>query len=400
MARHFAVILPPILATGVAVPADSFWAIVEQGRIVQSGRDDRWVSLLHEADDSPPLTVFARASDMAIRWFSYPDLEPVQAMIVAQRSVIEASLGNAEDLHSVSGYPATLGDKGEGEDQSEGENQGEGLKAKLALVPAGVVRHDLMQAWLQWLNEHGVSARAIVPLTAIVRPPPEGAALRVEAWGEELLRVKTVSMCCDSAIDPLLIGDARVEEHSEAMLYPELLLALEAPPMNLLVGRWRVRRTFAITPEQKHRIAKLVAGVLVLTIAGFVGQGLRFYIAASRADARSVEVASKAGIEAVDAKAAEVELNRRLIEQGGGPLAFSVPVSALYGVMETLSSVTLRKLSYRGDGVLTVVLAAPRIEDINRLLLQLQMRNYRVTAQPMPSANGMQIAMITIRAVP
>ena len=45
-------------------------------------------------------------------------------------------------------------------------------------------------------------------------------------------------------------------------------------------------------------------------------------------------------------------------------------------------------------------LAAPRVEDINQVLLALQARGYRITAQPMAGSDGQQMANITIRAVP
>src|SRR3546814_7115849 len=62
--------------------------------------------------------------------------------------------------------------------------------------------------------------------------------------------------------------------------------------------------------------------------------------------------------------------------------------------------VSLKKLSHRTDGTLTTTLAAPRVEDINQVLLALQARGYRITAQPMAGSDGQQMANITIRAVP
>ena len=119
-----------------------------------------------------------------------------------------------------------------------------------------------------------------------------------------------------------------------------------------------------------------------------------------RADDAVVAMAKKAGVAAPDATAAEAELDRRLAAAGGGPLAFSVPASALYDAMGDAPGVTLRTLSHRTDGTLTTTLAAPRVEDINQVLLALQARGYRITAQPMAGSDGQQMANITIRAVP
>ncbi|MGB3319987.1 MAG: hypothetical protein WBA75_13220, partial [Sphingopyxis granuli] len=103
---------------------------------------------------------------------------------------------------------------------------------------------------------------------------------------------------------------------------------------------------------------------------------------------------------APDASAAEAEIDRRLAAAGGGPLAFSVPASALYDAMRDVPGVTLRTLAHRTDGTLTTTLAAPRIDDVNQVLLALQARGYRITAQPMAGTDGQQMANVTIRAVP
>src|SRR3546814_10111554 len=87
-------------------------------------------------------------------------------------------------------------------------------------------------------------------------------------------------------------------------------------------------------------------------------------------------------------------LDRRLAAAGGGPLAFSVPASALYDAMRDTQGVTLKSLSHRTDGTLTTTLAAPRADDLNQVLLALQARGYRVTAQPMAGTDGQQMANI------
>src|SRR3546814_4378893 len=72
-------------------------------------------------------------------------------------------------------------------------------------------------------------------------------------------------------------------------------------------------------------------------------------------------------------------------------LPISVPASALYDAMGDAPGVSLKTLSHRTDGTLTTTLAAPRVEDINQVLLALQARGYRVTAQPMAGSDGTQI---------
>ena len=68
--------------------------------------------------------------------------------------------------------------------------------------------------------------------------------------------------------------------------------------------------------------------------------------------------------------------------------------------MRDTPGVTLKTLSHRTDGTLTTTLAGPRVDDLNKVLLALQARGYRVTAQPMAGTDGQQMANITVRAVP
>ena len=68
--------------------------------------------------------------------------------------------------------------------------------------------------------------------------------------------------------------------------------------------------------------------------------------------------------------------------------------------MRDAPGVSLKTLAHRVDGTLTTTLAAPRVDDINKVLLALQARGYRITAQPMAGADGQQMANVTIRAVP
>ena len=97
---------------------------------------------------------------------------------------------------------------------------------------------------------------------------------------------------------------------------------------------------------------------------------------------------------------AEAAVDRRLGQVSGGALAFSVPASALYGALGEAPAVSLKSLVHRGDGTLTAMIAGPRVEDVNPVLIALQARGYKITAQPLAGSDGQQMANVTIRAVP
>ena len=179
-----------------------------------------------------------------------------------------------------------------------------------------------------------------------------------------------------------------------------LLLTLAVPPLDLLSGGWKPKRSWSVDPSML-RVAKWLAVALAaVSLLVPIVYAIRLSSDADRADDAVVAMAQKAGVAAPDAATAEAELDRRLAAAGGGPLAFSVPASALYDAMGDAAGVTIKTLSHRTDGTLTTTLAAPRVEDINKVLLALQARGYRITAQPMAGNDGQQMANITIRAVP
>ena len=187
---------------------------------------------------------------------------------------------------------------------------------------------------------------------------------------------------------------------SFALVVLPMLLTLAAPPLDLLSGAWKPKRRWAVDPAMLRLAKRLASALVVVSIAIPLIYALRLTADTSRADEAVVAMAKKAGVTASDASAAETEIDRRLAAAGGGPLAFSVPASALYDAMRDAPGVSLKTLSHRTDGTLTTTLAAPRVDDINQVLLALQARGYRITAQPMAGTDGQQMANITIRAVP
>ena len=60
----------------------------------------------------------------------------------------------------------------------------------------------------------------------------------------------------------------------------------------------------------------------------------------------------------------------------------------------------LRTLSWQGDGTLAIRAAAPRVEDINSMLIALQADGWEVTVPPETAedATGATVVDITVRA--
>lgn len=381
MTRTLLLWLPPVAAIGDGEAARPAWLRIDDGVVVDSGQDDGWIDAWErtrddDADDR--LVALAPAVDVPIGWRSYPDAPSAQAAAAARIDAMKDSLGDSATLHIVAGQPAEVGQA----------------------VPVAVTTHAAMTAWTGWLSAQGFSPAAIIPAAATVPPPEPDALWTVDLGGEQVVRTADRAWLSDPDLDPLIVGERSVAPLDADRMREALLLSLAAPPLDLLSGAWKPKRNWAVAPALLRLAQRLLIALVVVSLAIPVVYALRLMTDTSRADDAVVAITGKAGIKAPDAEAAEAELDRRLAAAGGGPLAFSVPASALYDAMTDAPGVSLKTLSHRTDGTLTTTLAAPRVEDINQVLLALQTRGYRITAQPMAGADGQQMANITIRAVP
>lgn len=361
--------------------ADAAWLRIDDGVIVDSGQDDGWVDAWEKprddgADDR--LIALAPAADVPLRWRSYPAAAPAQAAAIARVDTLRDSLGDAALLHVVAGQPADAGQA----------------------VPVAVTTHAAMTAWTDWLNAQGLAPAAIIPAAATVPPPEPDSLWSAQLGREQILRSDDRGFASDPELDPLIAAGRTIAPLDADRMREALLLSLSAPPLDLLSGAWQPKRSWAIDPAMVKWMKRLAVALLMVTLLIPVIYVIRVNADISRADEAAVAAAKKAGVTATDAAAAEAELDRRLAAAGGGPLAFSVPASALYGAMRDTPGVALKTLSHRTDGTLSTTLAAPRTEDLNAVLLALQARGYKVTAQPMAGTDGNQMANITVRAVP
>jgi len=374
--------LPRLEALGAADDSGVAWLRVDDGVVVDSGQDDGWVDMWErpsEDDDADVrLVALAPAADVPLRWYHFPDAAPVQAAAAARIEALKHSLGDPAGLHIVAGQPATAGQA----------------------VPVAVTTHAAMTVWTEWLAARGLDASAILPAAAAMPPPEEGALWLAEVGGEAIVRTDDRAFVSDPELDPLIAAGRDIAPLDPGRMREALLLSLAAPPIDLLSGAWKPKRRWAIDPALVALGKTLLIALVVVSIAIPVVHLIRLAADTRRADAAVVAMAKDAGVTAPDAEAAEAEIDRRLAAAGGGPLAFSVPASALFEAMRDAAGVTTKTLSHRTDGTLTTTLAAPRAEDINKVLLALQARGYRVTAQPMAGADGQQMANITVRAVP
>ena len=381
MPRTLVLWLPSVATLGDENAPPPAWLRIDDGVIVDSGQDDGWVDAWEKPQDDRPdnrLIALAPAADVPLRWRHYPDAAPAQAASAARVDTLKDSLGDGALLHVVAGQPI------------------EGGQA----VPVAVTTHAAMTAWTDWLKARDLSPAAIIPAAAAVPPPEPDSLWTAEVGGEQIVRAADHAYVSDPELDPLIARGHTIAPLDSDRMREALLMTLATPPLDLLTGGWKPKRSWSLDPALLRLAKRLAIALLIVSLLIPIIHAVRLSSDTSRADDAVVAMAKKAGVTAPDATAAEAELDRRLAAAGGGPLAFSVPASALYDAMRDTPGVALERLSHRTDGTLTTTLAAPRVEDINAVLLALQARGYRVTAQPMAGSDGQQMANITIRAVP
>ncbi|WP_033075597.1 type II secretion system protein GspL [Sphingopyxis sp. MWB1] len=382
MSRTLILWLPSLHALESEEKARPAWMRVEDGIVIDSGQDDGWVDAWERpAEDRPTddrLIALAPAVDVPIRYYHYPDAAPAQAAAAARIDALKGSLGDPAALHVAAGLPAADGQA----------------------VPVAVTTHAAMTRWTEWLAGEGLTAAAIIPAAATLPPPEPGQLWTAESGGEAIIRSIDRAYASDPELDALMAQGAVIAPLDAEQVRETLLLSLATPPVDLLSGAWKPKRRWGVDPALLRLGKRLLLALLIVSLLIPIVYALRLSSDTSRADAATLAAAEKAGISAPDAATAEAEIDRRLAAAGGGPLAFSVPASALYDAMTDTPGVALKNLSHRTDGTLTTTLAAPRVEDINAVLIALQARGYRITAQPMAGSDGQQMANVTIRAVP
>ncbi|MEY4269629.1 MAG: hypothetical protein RLZZ58_845, partial [Pseudomonadota bacterium] len=263
------------------------------------------------------------------------------------------------------------------------------------------VERTWLAGWLDRLRAAGADVAAAVPMAALIPAPADERALRSMAIGAAgAVRGAAHGFADDPALVLALGGGTTPDAMASADVAAALAAAIDRPPLDMLTGPFRRRAKGVMTPGRRRLMAQLVAALLIISLLVPLVQMVRWSLAAGQADDASLALAARLGITAPDAAGAETALDARLAARGGGPLALSVPLSALISALQPVPGAAIQALSHRADGTLSATLAAPRVEDINAVLLALQARGYRVTAQPMTGADGLQKGSVTIRAVP
>lgn len=362
------ILLPEQLGASPDVP----WWHVAQGKIVERGDDAGWIAL----SEPPAGRLMALAPGGAVRldWSEPVGTTERQAAAVAAAAARESSPEPAS-MHTVA---AVAG-------------EGEARRVLTASVSAAAI-----QGWLDWCRSWGREPGAIVPSALLLPMAEEWSDLRI--GGEHLVGRAELRFPYEPALAEALIGDAPVRRMADKEVEAALVRAAERPPLNLRQGRFALRRTWRLERRRVRELALLAACIPLLALVAALVTIVRLNRDSDRLDREAAEVASAALNRPVTPETALAELDGQAVRTGIAGRGLSAPLSALYQYLQAEPAVTATGLGWRGDGTLSTTLAAPRTEDINRLLLAMQRGGYRVTAVPRTGSDGRELADVTLRS--
>ncbi len=351
---------------------EAHWWLVADGRVIDSGAGTEWVALADSRAAERKRVALAPAAAVRIAFAAHaPAASERQALSVARVAAVEASLGEAEALHSAS---ALSGDS----------------------IVTAVVDNGAMLAWLGWAREAGADPHHIVPVAALV-PLAEGWTV-AEFGSERVIGRSGTVMPFEPALVGHLVGVAEPRELTETEMEAALVAAAEQPPLDLRTGKMARRRRIAVDRTRIRELALIAAMIPLIVLVWSIISIVKLNAATDRLNAQTLVVAERAVGRPVTLEAAESDLSQQVGGAAyGGAMA---PLTGLYSALQSEQSVSSTELSYRADGTLSTTLAAPTVDANNRVLIAVQRNGYRITAVPRQAADGRSMVDITIRSRP
>jgi general secretion pathway protein L len=276
-----------------------------------------------------------------------------------------------------------------------------------ATTPVAVVALSLMDEWTSVLKSARIPAEAmyvdsdLLPLNpghavalleedVVVVRPPVGATISMpsDALAEALELVRPTADAGEGAGRGLILytGAAEWQQHSpkvEALreqfdgIKVQLLTSgplslfaqqlVTAKPINLLQGRYAPQSTHTVGWQAWRVAAMLLAGLIVLHVAG---KGAELYLLkrAERTVDTSIEQAFRTAMPGEqNATNARRRMEQKLIAvRGGGGTGLLPALGALVEARSSVPGTTVQAMSFR-DGALELKMAAPDAESLDRV---------------------------------
>jgi hypothetical protein len=132
---------------------------------------------------------------------------------------------------------------------------------------------------------------------------------------------------------------------------------------------------------------------MMLTIATLA----KYWTATASENDAALAAAQKIDPAIQDIDQAESMLAASLNRQGKTQSSFAPLSAALWRSVKASPNVSVRELRYTPDGILTVILAAPTADNINKALVTIQQDGFRITATARQDTSGATLVDMTVR---
>ncbi len=339
---------------------------------IAEGQWQKGVVLSEFIPDAKDDTVMAVVSpdDARCIWSSLPDLESRQAEGVAKLRATEQSLGL---VHAVARY------------------------VEQAIVVTATIAPALMQDGLSRLAARGLNPDTVIPFGLAIAGSSEHIA-KADFDGLTVLCGERFAVPDEAVFRDLLVGEAKVEEMGANEVREMLLAASNRPLVNLREDLFakREHKVWA-TANQRKWIVRLVGSVIAVTSLLALVTLAKYWSVTSTENGRALAAAQKIDLSIKDVAQAEAQLDRALQQKNLTQGRFMPLSSGLWRAVQIAPNVSVREMRFSNDGILTVVLAAPNAESINKALLVIQQDGYRVTAMPRQDKSGATLVDLTMR---
>lgn len=374
----------------VTAPLDEdsslFWWRVEDGVIVSRGNDHSppHHSPLqgHEGDAPFRLMALLPASDTVLRSRIWPDMPVRQAETAARIDGIAQSI----DSHP---FVAV---------------QGSSIAGQTHVLTATIAR-DTLSRRLGELSLRGLDPDIVLPVGCLLDDANPGDnsdddTPREAVFGDlGVIRQGPLVLPISDPLKDHLLPGVQPETLDQDARDVRLIHALAAPQINLRQGEFaRSEPAFQLDAQQKRTLIRLTVCLLLLSLAIPLLLIAKLHWDANRIEENALTEARTVVPEAQTLAQAEMQIDQRLASRGIGNAAPSASIAALLSNMQPVDGLFLRELNYRPDGLVSAIVAAPRAEDINQMLISLQQNGYVVTAAPRSDTTGAAIADLTMRA--
>ncbi len=321
-------------------------------------------------DEDATVMALVGPTDARCVWSSFPDLEPKQAEGVARIRAAEHSLG---PVHAVASYLAD------------------------DMVVTATIAPSVMEYGLSRLALQGLNPEIVIPLGMVVDAHPD-QIISAEYDGQTLVRGLHFAIPDEPVFHNLLVGEQPVEAIENVRLQAMILAAADRPVLNLREGLFakRLPREWG-TSIQRRWIARLLGGLVAASLLLGLVTWAKHSSAISSENAQALAAAQKIDPSISDPAQAEAALDRALAQKGLAKGRFAPLSAGLWRSVKSSPNVTVRELRYGASGILTVVLAAPDANSVNKALIAIQQDGFRITATPRRDSSGATLVDMTMR---